>query len=51
MYKKKLWVKGQAKENFDSTPLTAPGLVTGMRTISSQTELVQLWGLGHPSHG
>jgi hypothetical protein len=42
-------IKGQAKENFDSTSVTAPGLGTGMRTISSQTELVQSWGLAHSS--
>jgi hypothetical protein len=50
MYKKNLRVKRQAKENFDSTSLIAPSLVIGMRTISSQMELVQSWGLGHSSH-
>jgi hypothetical protein len=32
MYKKNLRVKGQAKENFDSTSLIAPCLVIGMKT-------------------
>jgi hypothetical protein len=40
----------QAKENFDSTCLITPGLVTRMKTSSSQMELVQSWRLGHWSH-
>jgi hypothetical protein len=45
-----LKVKFQKKENFDSTCMITPGLVTKMRTSSSQMELVQSWGLGHSSH-
>jgi hypothetical protein len=36
---------------FDSTFSTVGGSVTGMNTSSSQTELVQSWGLGHSSRG
>jgi len=47
---KKLTDEGRAKNFFDSTFLTVGGLETEMNTSSSQTELVQSWGLGHSSH-
>jgi hypothetical protein len=48
-WKKTLTVEGWAENFFDSTFLTAGGSITGMNTSSSQTELVQSWGLGHSS--
>jgi hypothetical protein len=43
--KKNLKAKLQAKENFDSTCLTTLGLVSRMRTSSSQMELMHHGGL------
>jgi len=48
--KTKLTDEGQAKIFYDSTFLTVGGSITGMNTSSSQTELVQSWGLGHSSY-
>jgi len=48
---KKNWLLEDEIFFFDSTFLTAGGSVTGMNTSSSQTELVQSWGLGHSSRG
>jgi len=42
-------LESEQQNFFDSTFLTAGGSITGMNTSSSQTELVQSWGLGHAS--
>ncbi len=47
--KKQLTVERRAKNFFDSTFLTAGCSITRMNSSSSQTELVQSWGLGHSS--